>query len=188
MKKIWFFALLLAFALLAVGAGYAAWSEHITIAGTVNTGEVDWYIYNSAMQTDIGLDWTCDPGFDTEPVQLDKNVGSTTLTPVDTDGDGDKDTLRVTVSRGYPGYYNYVSFVAKNNGTIPIAVQTPVVDNPNPVAIAAGYQDNSGTLVLPGQTIGFGFQFLILDGANESSTYSFTIQFPGIQWNKYTGE
>jgi len=187
MRKLRFLSLLLLAALLVAGVSYAAWSESIVVNGTVNTGEVDWYINGVLAQLDNSPDWTCDENFENIH-QLDKDVGSTTVELVDTDGDGDNDTAVVTVNNAYPGYYNYLSFMVKNNGTIPLKVEDMIVTNPNPEALKLDWADDSGATLMPGRSRSLTVWFLVREGAEENSTYTFTMEAPAVQWNMYNGD
>jgi hypothetical protein len=114
MKKIGLLCLALVLALGALGVSYAMWYEDLYISGTVNTGEVDWAF-------DCGtVTWgdPCDPA--TVDKQSDdlfanirttgKDVGCTDVVCVDTDADGDVDTLQVTIHNAYPGYYVHIGY------------------------------------------------------------------------------
>ncbi len=184
MKKLRFISAFLFAALLMAGLSFAAWSEGIAVNGTVNTGEVDWCFNVVQTMLDIGLDWTCDENFE-NAYQLDKDVGSTRIDLRDTDGDGDQDTAEVTVNKAYPGYYNYISFKVKNNGTIPIKVQDLLVTNPHPEAIKLAWPEDSGATLMPGKFRYLTIEFLVLAGAQESRSYTFTIEAPAVQWNMY---
>lgn len=179
MKRVRFLALALAVALVLMGAAYAAWSENMPIHGTVTTGELDWY-FNGQGGQDTDDDYVCDPGFVNER-QLDKDVARTTLVRQDTDGDGDYDTVKVTVTNAYPSYYNRVFVNMKNNGTIPIKVQQPVINSPG--AVSVHWIDSVGTVLSPGGALSVWFEFRVDESALDNSTYTFTIRIPGIQWD-----
>jgi hypothetical protein len=139
--------LALALCLAITGAGFAKWSDTVTIEGTVNTGTVclefspnsfmakDSNVppppYEEAATTD--LDWTCEPGFVYGSVrQLDKNVGWTTGVFSDTDGDTHLDVLTVIINNAYPCYYNEISAKVHNCGTIPIKLCECQLTYPDP--------------------------------------------------------
>lgn len=187
MKKLRFLSMFLLAALLAAGASYAAWSESIVVNGTVNTGEVDWYINDVLMQLDNSPDYTCDENFENK-YPLDKDVGSTETELVDSDGDGDKDKAVVTVNNAYPGYYNCITFEVKNNGTIPLKMEDLAVTNPNPEVLKLAWSNHSGVTLMPGETDWLIVKFLVREGAEENGTYTFTVEAPAVQWNMYNGD
>ena len=180
MKKIKILAFSLVLAFVLMGAGYAAWSENLSLSGTVKTGELDWYFSNWG-QMDSGNDYICEPGCYDGFEEADKDVARTTVTGLDTDGDGDKDTVRVAVTNGYPGYYNSPYVTVKNNGTIPVKIQQPIVSAPSEVDVH--WIDSVGTVLMPGQFTSVFYDLRVNESAQESSNYTFTIKIPGIQWN-----
>lgn len=185
MKKLKILTLVLAIAMIVTGVSYAAWSESLVNNTTVNTGEVDWCFTGLGTSWDMGLDYNCDYGEFAEGYwrQVDKDTGKTNFVFQDTDGDGDRDKLIVTVSKAYPGYYNSILFYVKNNGTVPVTIQQPVVDNP--AAIQLQWLDNIGNTVSPGVIKPLSFHFRVTESAEESETYTFSINASAVQWNKY---
>lgn len=134
------------FALSGLGIAYAAWTDTITITGTVTTGELCWefttcYLYDALQPSNPGgdvhylgsplADLTCRPGF-VGPAPLfwhsDKNVGWGTQLIRDLDGDGCNEILEVTLHNVYPCYFNALAFYVRNCGTIPIKVDHVVVN------------------------------------------------------------
>ena len=132
------------FALSGVGMAYAAWTDTITIDGTVTTGSLCWefdtcFLMDYFQPVNPGgdfptatPDWTCNPGFVHEPGLgrfwlLDKNVGWGTANIID-DGDGYGKTIEVTLNNVYPCYFNSLSFYVHNCGTIPLKVDHVVVN------------------------------------------------------------
>ncbi|MDD2422213.1 MAG: hypothetical protein PHC60_08840 [Heliobacteriaceae bacterium] len=181
MKKARSVALALIAALVLTGAGYAAWSENIPVHGTVNTGELDWCLNGVMSSYDVTTDYACDPGF-TNIRPLNKNVGHTILTPEDSDGDGDHEKLVVTVVNAYPSYYNTVYFSLVNNGTIPLKIGMPLIQNPSEVDVRCD-NDQPFTILEPGRHTSRAFEFRINDSALENTTYTFSLYFPAVQWN-----
>ncbi len=220
MKKIGMLLLVLLLALGGLGVGFAKWSEPLYINGTVNTGELDWEITNCSMLDTFAPppyhptetpDYTCHPGFEYDPVhgyywQLDKNVGWGEQELVDSDDDGDNDTLEVTLHNAYPCYFNSVSFYVRNNGTIPLIIEKAVIDSTeiystpaDPVQIDCtgdGYADveilwgdHLGTQLEPGDPpVEISFWMHVLQEAPENADLHFTIELVGVQWNKYGEE
>ena len=125
------------FALSGLGIAYAAWTDTITIDGTVTTGEVCWEftwcdLHDDDAPVNPGGDYptndpdsTCNPGFVRFPdgsyiKDLDKNVAWGTQYILDLDQDGCKETLALTLNNVYPCYFNELSFYTRNCGSIPI--------------------------------------------------------------------
>lgn len=136
------------FALSGLGVAYAAWTDTISIDGTVTTGSLCWDFtdcdlldedqpvnFGGDFPTD-DPDYTCFPGFapnpDFQPPKRywvnDKNVAWGTQLIRDLDGDGCYETLEVTLHNVYPCYFNKLSFYVRNCGTIPLKVDHVVVN------------------------------------------------------------
>jgi predicted ribosomally synthesized peptide with SipW-like signal peptide len=128
------------FALSGLGVAYAAWTDTITIDGTVTTGNVDlvicsWFNGDPSGPGDppdyySGIpDWHCNEYFIGAP-WLDpegKNVGWTVVTPIDPDGDGCYNNIEIELNNVYPCYYTMVSIYPRNTGTIPVKIQKAIV-------------------------------------------------------------
>ncbi|RLE86975.1 MAG: hypothetical protein DRN04_18790 [Thermoprotei archaeon] len=189
---------------------FAMWSETLRVNATVNTGELDWEFMEGTL---IQLD-TCDfpvndynASFLPQPgsQQLDKNVGCTDLELIDSDNDGDYDTLKITMHNVYPWYYEHIAFKVHNDGTIPLKIWRVIINGNiyhelNPGVIEGEYFDFDGdgkndTLVWWGNNFGvqldpcesadISLDITILQDAHEGSTITFTIQVDAIQWNEY---
>lgn len=87
------------------GVAYAHWSETLYISGTVDTGELD-LEFSSAVCNE-------------HPEAEGKDVGHCEVVLIDTDGDGDHDTVQLTITNGYPCYACDVVLDIHNNGTVP---------------------------------------------------------------------
>lgn len=94
MKKTKYLALTLVVAIMMMGAGYAYWSETLTIENTVNTGELDVIFVEP---TNVVGEDTYQPNADATP-----------------DGHG----MIVTYDNIYPGVANEFHFTLDNEGTI----------------------------------------------------------------------
>jgi len=127
------------FALSGLGISYAAWTDTITIDGTVTTGVVEWE-FGTMPPTVFDPfapppyyppdpyppDWNCDPnlGFNgpyPQPYPVEKNVGWGQTSKVD------HDTLQLNIYNAYPGYYNHLDFWVHCLGMIPIKTDHAVV-------------------------------------------------------------
>lgn len=120
-----------------LGVSYAAWTETITIQGTVNTGELCWEFADcdtldhhqpinqgGDYPTDFP-DYTCNDGFVFEPGEgwfwaLDKDVSWCEQELVDLDEDGHMESVDLTIFNTYPGNFHEVTFYVNNCGTIPL--------------------------------------------------------------------
>jgi len=189
--------------LLSTGLAYAHWSETLFVNGEVDTGELDWeFVSNSFMCKDVGNDWTCDPYTMANVRQLTKDVGSTTGVLSDTDGDGDLDTLTVTLSNVYPCYYNELSVKVHNNGTIPLHTQSAIIvwgdqeitlptgtilvleDNDGKDVFEIRWMEPSGDQIHPCEMREISFELHMLqEGLKQGATYTFQIKMPAVQWN-----
>jgi len=144
MKKIGLISLALVLALGALGVGFAAWTDTITISGTVTTGEVDWEIGTCSLLDDdepvdpggdadtTTPDYTCDDGFPWNEEktnfywELDKNVGWGEQ-EILANADGERHLMKVTLHNAYPSYFNSLSFYPRNTGTVPIKIDHVVI-------------------------------------------------------------
>jgi len=141
MKKFGLLLLALVLALGALGVGYAAWTDTVTIDGTVNTGEVCMSLVCPFSYLDNGqppdgpdgtgylvgtshpsADWnassTGTAAFVNNPVHMTKNVGWITTNCDDLTSPIEE--VVITLHNMYPCYYNHISFGITNCGTIPI--------------------------------------------------------------------
>ncbi|RJE49096.1 MULTISPECIES: hypothetical protein [unclassified Dehalobacter] len=107
MKKHKLLVAALAVAVMLMGAGYAYWTQTITIANTVSTGYLDVQFVDADES-----DW--DDGYIAHI--------SDDLVTVDSVIATDKQNLSFTVGNFYPGAGAYLSFVVKNSGTVPAKV------------------------------------------------------------------
>jgi hypothetical protein len=129
------------FALTGAAAGYAMWSQELTIDGNVQTGTVDWEWVQDLTVSDpfcpppyipdnpLLRDKNCDPDwgfFELEdgqgwgPNWVDKNVGCGNITKID------EHTLEITITNAYPGYWNGIETPVHGVGTIPIKIQEAI--------------------------------------------------------------
>jgi hypothetical protein len=121
MKKLGILLIVAVLALGAMGAGYAFWTQALTVDATVDTGWLSAGIHNN-------IEWT------------DNSGGRVTVTTGRSD-DGIKDAagsqplnvLDITIDNAYPGYAGTVTFYVENTGTVPFYVSagTPVTSGPD---------------------------------------------------------
>ncbi|UWG98624.1 hypothetical protein LPY66_07485 [Dehalobacter sp. DCM] len=127
MKKHKILVAALAVAVMLMGAGYAYWTQTITIANTVSTGYLDVQFIS-----DSDGDW--DDGY------IAHIPGD--LVTVNSDISTDKQTLSFTVGNFYPGAGAYLKFVVRNTGTVPakIANVTGTITENTDLANALNYK------------------------------------------------
>lgn len=203
MGKVGLLFLVLVLALASVGVAFAAWTDTITISGSVNTGEVDWEIdTGSATQKPDSPDWNCfwDLNGGTRFSDPEgKNVATTTVTIVG------KDKMNVVIDNAYPYYFDHIAFIAHGLGTIPFRIWKVNIfkdgqlvntiyknayvyldyngDGANDLELWWG--DNFGLQMHYCDRVDFSFEMLILQPAPQNETLAFTIEIVAIQWNEY---
>jgi predicted ribosomally synthesized peptide with SipW-like signal peptide len=135
MKRLGILCLAVVLAIGMLGIGYAAWTDEVTIDGTVDTGILDVAVLCSALDATDGAlspwvtgwivgsasayaDTTANsqgPGFEVSVTKQEKNVGW-----VELDCQGDyPDTATVTLNNVYPCYLNHITGGLYNAGNIP---------------------------------------------------------------------
>ena len=209
MKKIGLLALALVLALGTMGVGYAMWFEDLYIDGTVYTGELDW-------EFECGTVTWGDPG-DTIDKQSDdlfanvrttgKHVGTTDVVCVDSDGDGDVDTLEVTVTNAYPHYYVHIGYYVHNNGTIPLHFERAIIssngteypfyaipcvvtfdcDGDGDDDLDVRFGNNFDAQVHPCDSIDQSFDIHVRQPADMLDEYTFSIKLTAVQYNETLG-
>jgi hypothetical protein len=129
MKKIGLIAIVVVLALGIIGVGYAAWSQSITVSGTANVGSFGVKFENAA-SNDAGTAndpssagaWTFSgtgvPPYTWSGTNLSQNVASTT--GVITSVTKTNDTLTITLTNAYPGYYGSIAADVLNTGSVPV--------------------------------------------------------------------
>lgn len=204
MKKIGVICIALVLALGSLGVGYAAWTDTVTIAGTVTTGDVNWEFSGMPGQSDAGLDPNC--FFDLNGgtwVTMDKNVASTAVAY---EAGAEPHLMTVTIDNAYPYYANHISFAVHGLGSIPLRVWKVnfLVDDIVVETIYVGDQyiyldlDGDGADDLEiwwGSYFGLqlhecnrldkSFELLVLQAAPQNSRLSFTIEIVAIQFDEY---
>ncbi len=203
----------------AILVGLAMWSMNLRANTYVASGELDWEIMSGptiwldacGLQPGYGYfrgnDWNATylplPG----ALQLDKDVGCTNVELIDSDGDGDYDTMNITLYNVYPWYYTHIAFKVHNDGTIPLKIWRVVfggveyyelneqelqqgveldISGDGQPDILVWWGDNFGVQLHPCQSADISFDLTILQTAPQSSTMSFTISFDAVAWNEYS--
>lgn len=107
MKKIKLIVFVMIFAIMAVGAGYAAWQDTLVINETVQTGTLD-------------MDWNW--GF-----CISTDLQSFVNIP-DYDIVNDDNTFQTTLTNVFPGVWYNIDLEAENTGSIPAILDKVTVD------------------------------------------------------------
>jgi len=203
--------------ILSATTALALWSETLRVNVAVGTGEVDWEIVSGIIWLDAcglqpgygyfrGNDWNASHLPEPGAVQLDKDVGCTDVTLIDSDGDGDYDTMNITLRNVYPWYYTHIAFKVHNDGSVPIKIWRIIINGLefyelNEQELQQGVEldltgdgkpdvliwwgDNFGVQLHPCQSADISLDITVLQGAPQGSTLSFTVSFEAIQWNEY---
>jgi len=213
----------------ATTAAYALWKDQLDVKITVNTGELDMKIGGFSIldqscggsQPDYNIQLTDDGEPDlTQYAQLNQpggnnDVACATGQLVDSDRDGDKDTLVVTVHNAYPRYYNEIGFSIVNDGTVPLklcCIEIGVgddcrlastyysldelrsrsgvgidIDGDGKPDVAISISDGLGELIEPGESINsYTIQLAVLDNAPQGSSLTFCVKPVAVPWNAYS--
>jgi hypothetical protein len=135
MKKIGIIILALVIVMGSLGVGYAFWSQTLTIGGTAEMASMEATIVDNtaAVADPFGGPGTC-------------------TSSVNAEGD----TLTVTISNAYPGYYAVVKFDVKNTGDISAYVTTGTLSVIAPSSGSAS--DISVNYQVPGNAIPPGYK------------------------------
>jgi predicted ribosomally synthesized peptide with SipW-like signal peptide len=158
MKKIGLIALIVVLSLGIIGVGYAAWSQTLTLTGTVNAGKFDVQFANAVSNDETSAHdplalgtWTFGtPPYTWAGTQGAADVASTlktNATYITTVG-STNNTLQFTVTNAYPGYMAEVAFDVVNNSTVPVKITvTPHITAATGFTTDLGvtYTKNSGT-------------------------------------------
>lgn len=106
MKKTRFIALVLAIAVMLIGAGYAVWTETLVITNTVSTGNVDVDLLNGNVVV-----------YPTEDATADDDL------PRIAEVIGNEQSATVEITNLYPGAEAVVTIPVENNSSIPVKLQ-----------------------------------------------------------------
>ena len=208
MNKIVLISLALVLALGSLGVGYALWSDTMYLNGTVQTGTLEW----EYLRTPEAPGEPPRPPIVThddnplDPPDFLKDVASTSWIYVDSDSDGDFDTLELTIDNAYPGYTNHCAFWVHGKGSVPLHIEK-VYFIVNDVVIETltangGVLMDLGVGAIPGDDVyvywgdNFGtqlhfcdyadmsFDITVLQPAPQGATMTFSIELEAVQYNE----
>lgn len=199
MKKVKYIALILVLAFGLIGGAYAAWTDQLNVGGTVATGDID-VVFTSAVSND--------PAGTGDPEQPEgKDVAKTEVEIIN-----NGKALKVTVSNAYPGYVSQVDYAVTNNGSVPVKLQDKdiVISDPDALEVenlglfcfhcwnwfwncTCGCPPppppanllEIGSQIHQGDTFEGSIGHVVTDEAAMNSTYTYTITYDFVQWNKY---
>ncbi|WP_418790603.1 SipW-dependent-type signal peptide-containing protein [Phosphitispora sp. TUW77] len=164
MKKSRFLVLALVVAIMMMGAGYAAWTETVTINNTVETGNLSVALADgTVVVNDTLTNRTAEAVLDTSAV--DDNV------------------VNVTVTNLYPGAVATVTVPVTNDGSIPVKI--------NPGTFAHNNTDVDYTVALTsapadlavGASGDIIYTITVGDDAAENDSVSFSVTAEYMQFN-----
>ncbi len=174
---------LISIIVVGLGITMAMWSETLKVNVYVNTGEVkvkwsEWYC------SDTGPDPQA-PGFNNTE---GKDVAKCYVTVEQWAHDPpDPIKLNITLSNAYPGYAVNVTLVVDNIGSIPVklyAVNYTHLEPQDLEALSIRLIPPSDTQIHPGGNSTYILEIIVLQAANETTTYSFDVEFTFAQWNE----
>jgi hypothetical protein len=162
--------------LATIGVAYSAWTDALTINGTVTTGELDV----------IWTDWDC---YDSEAL-------ATISSSPNPEASNGVQTIDVSISNGYPGYTGYCWFDSLVRGTLPVKIKAisftaganlacpPTIYDPSTGSFTATcdqleirWTDGLCKQFAVGSGEGSNMRVKVLPGAAESTGYQFTIAY-----------
>jgi len=215
-KKIGLICLTLVLALGGLGVGYALWSDTAFLDVSVQTGNVEWEYLRPPAEAGgeprppivtHDDDYNPDQGkFGFDPPDYLKNVASTDWVYIDSDGDGDFDTLQITIANAYPGYTNHLAFWVHGKGSVPlhiekvhflvdgVVVRTMIANGAIGFDLGDGAIEGDDIYVTWGDSFGtqlhdcdfadMSFDISILQPAPQGATMSFQVQLEAVQYNE----
>ncbi len=173
----------LALILASIGAVSAMWYQSIGIDVTIHTGRVA-VIWDGWSCNDEGADPQIpNTSFDNSE---GKDVATCSISSLETNDDGTV-TLNVTITNAYPGYFANLSLLVKNVGTIPVKLVNSSIQGADSNALMVDLQTPGSTQIHPDETGQYYLNIGVLQTAQQSSTYSFTVTLMFAQWNEVTG-
>ncbi len=212
-KRLGLLTLSLVLALGSLGVAYAAWTDEVTVEGSVTTGSLCWRFPDCVFidphppvnpggdYPTLTPDYGANPGFAPDEQGrgfwlVDKNVG---WGECELSADGK--TLNVTLHNAYPCYFNSLSFYVMNCGTVPLKIDHVLINETKLTSVSyvpldlsgdgvydfeIRYGDNFGAQIEPGPSfLEFSLWMHVLQPAPQNDTLSFSITLVAVQWDEY---
>jgi len=180
-KMVAAFALVM-IALMVAGFAYAAWSETLTISGTVNTGSVDAKFDKAKSNDDDRKGDPCELGTWTDWDKWSGNRYSYDVAETKVEIKDGGETLKITIENAYPGYYPGVGFLVKNTGDVPIKYSSINIASDTSV-LDIKYGGLVFTKVIEKGETDWGYIAIkVTDSAAEHATYTFTVTIEFKLW------
>ena len=201
----------------------AMWYDTLKVNTYVTTSELDVEFLNSSLiyldacglspgyGASGGYDWNASYLPEPDGFQLNKDVGCTNVTLIDSDGDGDLDTMKVVLHNVYPWYYTHIAFKIHNNGEIPFKIWRLTISNgtnstyyyeinenqaqegvyvdlsgDGKADILIWWGDNFGKQLHHCQSVDISFDLTVLQEAPQNTDLVLYIRLDVVQWNEYT--
>jgi len=201
----------------------AMWYDTLKVNAYVTTSELDVEFINSPLiyldacglppgyGASGGNDWNASYLPEPGGIQLGKDVGCTNVTFIDSDGDGDLDTMMVVLHNVYPWYYTHIAFKIHNNGEVPFKIWRVTISNGTNSTyyyeinedqaqegvyvdlngdgkhdILIWWGDNFGKQLHHCQSADISFDLTVLQEAPQNANLILYIRLDVVQWNEYT--
>ncbi len=201
----------------------AMWYDTLNVNTYVTTSELDVEFVNGSLTykdacgleqgygINGGNDWNASYLPEPGGFQLGKDVGCTNVTLIDSDGDGDLDTMKVVLHNVYPWYYTHIAFKIHNNGEIPFKIWRLTISNgtnstyyyevnenqaqegvyvdlsgDGKADILIWWGDNFGKQLHHCQSVDISFDLTVLQEAPQNTDLVLYIRLDVVQWNEYT--
>ncbi len=166
--------------LLTIGVASAMWMETLRINTYVHTGEVqvawvDWYCSDEGPDPQVGEPFHNEEG---------KDVAKCIIEPEVYDEEQNIIKLNVTIVNAYPGYAPEITLVVENIGTIPVKLLDYSISEYDENALSVDFIIPEDTQIHPGETLELGIKIVVLQEAEELTTYTFEVEYTFAQWNE----
>ncbi len=192
MKKVKIYVMALVLVLGMVGGAYAAWGDDLLVDGTVETGDINVYFYDFEVVYD-----------EDSNTKDGEEVATVSLVSVCEDAK----ELKFEIDNAYPQFMANIDFEVHNQGSIPVKLQSVDIDAPDELKVEnkGWWCWNCGNWKwkcecepeVPELEVGtqlntcdkakgsIGVEVSPDCSAEQDETYTFTVTYEFIQWNKF---
>lgn len=176
MKRVGVLCLVLTLCLATVGASYASWGKTLTMDGEVDTGQLSVEFLNCTV-TDNEQPFV--PGGPSD-------TGTAVINCLDSDGDGELDTIVVSIENGYMCYSAFVGFDIHNSGSVPVVLHDLDILEGVAGAIELSLVGIAiGDQIHPSESKPCSLEAHV--NTNDPGTYTFQMIFEFVNWNEGGG-